>query len=180
MLTIEQVELLEAKVSKAVDYIRRLTSDKEKLRGVSDRLTSENEILRSKIERCQKQNADLEAALLGFKQDQERIEKGIISALDRLNHFEDAVDETEAGQTDGEPAGHPAAIGLVAAAENKFEVAIDVPEEPEDVSENDMFLDALKDDGTVDAPQTTAVSEGYGGEPKKDETDAAKPELDIF
>jgi hypothetical protein len=34
--------------------------------------------------------------LQGFKQDQERIEQGIVSALERLNHFEDAIGETVA------------------------------------------------------------------------------------
>jgi FtsZ-binding cell division protein ZapB len=179
MLTIEQVELLEAKVSKAVDYIRRLTSDNEKLRSASDRLVSENEALRFKIERSQHQNADLEAALRGFKQDQERIEQGIICALERLNHFEDAVDGTESERTGEEPAEYPAAIGLVAAAENSMEAGIDAPEKQEDAFENDMFLDALKDDGTIDAPQTDAAGE-YSGDPESDEADASKPELDIF
>jgi hypothetical protein len=48
-------------------------------------------MLHGKLDGYQKRIAELEQVLLGFKKDQERIEQGIISALNRLNHFEDAV-----------------------------------------------------------------------------------------
>jgi FtsZ-binding cell division protein ZapB len=96
MVTIEQVELLESKVSKAIDYVKRLTADNEQLRGTSARLVSENNMLHGKLDGYQKRIAELEVSLQGFKRDQERIEQGIVSALERLNHFEDAVGETSA------------------------------------------------------------------------------------
>jgi FtsZ-binding cell division protein ZapB len=97
MVTIEQVELLESKVSKAIDYVKRLAADNEQLRGVSARLVSENDMLQGKLDGYQKRIAELEVVLQGFKKDQERIEQGIVSALERLNHFEDAVGETAVG-----------------------------------------------------------------------------------
>jgi hypothetical protein len=54
-------------------------------------------MLHGKLDGYQKRIAELEDLLLGFKKDQERIEQGIISALDRLNHFEDAVDVVSDG-----------------------------------------------------------------------------------
>jgi hypothetical protein len=92
MVTIEQVELLESKVSRAIEYVKRLTADNERLQSASSRLVSENSMLHGKLDGYQKRISELEEILLGFKKDQERIEQGIISALDRLNLFEDAVD----------------------------------------------------------------------------------------
>jgi FtsZ-binding cell division protein ZapB len=92
MVTIEQVELLESKVSRAIEYVKRLTGENERLKGAANRYMSENSMLHGKLDGYQKRIAELEELLLGFKKDQERIEQGIISALDRLNHFEDAVD----------------------------------------------------------------------------------------
>ncbi|MDR1470163.1 MAG: cell division protein ZapB [Spirochaetaceae bacterium] len=111
MVTIEQVELLESKVSKAIDYVKRLTADNEQLRETSAQLVSENDMLCGKLDGYQKRITELEAVLQGFKKDQERIEQGIISSLERLNRFEDAVgnmvpagdpvplDETSGGTT---------------------------------------------------------------------------------
>jgi hypothetical protein len=92
MVTIEQVELLESKVSRAIEYVKRLTGENERLKAASSRYVSENSMLHGKLDGYQKRIAELEELLLGFKKDQERIEQGIISALERLNHFEDAVD----------------------------------------------------------------------------------------
>jgi FtsZ-binding cell division protein ZapB len=97
MVTIEQVELLESKVSKAIDYVKRLAADNEQLKKTSARLVSENDMLQGKLDSYQKRIAELEVVLQRFKKDQERIEQGIVSALERLNHFEDAVGETAVG-----------------------------------------------------------------------------------
>jgi FtsZ-binding cell division protein ZapB len=110
MVTIEQVEQLEAKVSNAIDYVKRLTTENERLRLESGRLSGENNLLYGKLDDCQSRIQELEVLLQGFKQDQERIEQGIVSALERLNHFEDAIGETVAQRSShtavsNEPAG---------------------------------------------------------------------------
>ena len=97
MVTIEQVELLELKVSKAIDYVKRLTAENERLKETSARLASENDTLSGKLDGYQERIAELEVVLLGFKKDQERIDQVIVSALERLNLFEDVVGETVAG-----------------------------------------------------------------------------------
>jgi hypothetical protein len=116
MVTIEQVELLESKVSKAIEYVKRLTAENEQLRGVSSRVASENSMLHGKLDGYQKRIAELEELLLGFKKDQERIEQGIISALDRLNHFEDAVDTVSLN--DAASSGTAEGVGSVSTADN--------------------------------------------------------------
>ena len=78
MVTYEQVKLLESKVIKAVDCIRQLTE--------------ENSLLKGKLSGYEKRIDELEALITHFKEDQGRIEKGIISALERLDQFEDAID----------------------------------------------------------------------------------------
>ncbi|MDR0637452.1 MAG: cell division protein ZapB [Spirochaetaceae bacterium] len=97
MVTIEQVELLESKVSKAIEYVKRLTAENKRLKETSTRLVSENDVLSGKLDGYQKRIAELEVILQGFKRDQERIDRGIISAIERLNLFEDMVGETVAG-----------------------------------------------------------------------------------
>jgi FtsZ-binding cell division protein ZapB len=84
MLTLEQVKLLEAKVANAIDYVQRVTG--------------ENAALRKKLESNQKRIDELEILMSHFKEDQNRIEDGILAALDRLNQFEDAVEKSLSGR----------------------------------------------------------------------------------
>jgi FtsZ-binding cell division protein ZapB len=78
MITLEQVKLLETKVSKAIDTIQHLTE--------------ENKLLREKLKGYQSRIHELEVLIQRFKDDQGKIEAGIVSALDRLNKFEDILE----------------------------------------------------------------------------------------
>ena len=78
MVSLEQVRLLESKVTKTIDYVRKMTE--------------ENSVLKGKLDSYQKRIDDLEVLIQGFKDDQSRIEDGILSALERLNQFEDALE----------------------------------------------------------------------------------------
>ena len=80
MVTVEQVRQLESKVAKAIDYINKLTD--------------ENTLLKNKLDSYQTRIDELEVLIQRFKEDQARIEEGILSALDRLNRFEDDVHRT--------------------------------------------------------------------------------------
>jgi len=80
MVTIEQVKQLESRVSKAIDYVNKVTD--------------ENSLLKNKLDNYQKRIDELEVLIQRFKEDQNRIEEGIISALERLNQFEDDVQKT--------------------------------------------------------------------------------------
>jgi chromosome segregation ATPase len=77
MLTLDQVRSLENRVAKALGYI--------------DRLTDENAALRERLGGYERRIKDLEVLIRDFQQDQGRIEEGILSALEKLNVFEDAV-----------------------------------------------------------------------------------------
>jgi hypothetical protein len=77
MVTLDQIKLLENKVAKAIDFISKVTE--------------ENSLLKGKLETYRKRVDELEGLVKRFKEDQGRIEEGILAALDRLNQFEDAI-----------------------------------------------------------------------------------------
>jgi hypothetical protein len=80
---------LESKVIKAIDYVNQITE--------------ENNLLRGKLETYQKRIDELEVLINRFKEDQGRIEEGIVSALDRLNQFETAIESSIAPTAAAEP-----------------------------------------------------------------------------
>jgi chromosome segregation ATPase len=77
MITLEQVKLLETRVSGVLDYVAKVAD--------------ENALLKGKLDSYQKRIDELEVAIGQFKAEQGKIEEGILSAIDRLNRFEDAV-----------------------------------------------------------------------------------------
>ncbi|TVR68954.1 MAG: cell division protein ZapB [Spirochaetaceae bacterium] len=79
MIRIEQVRLLEERVQKV---IARITE-----------LKAENSALHNQLENYQERISDLERRIEGFASNQEEIEAGILSALQRLDEVEDAVGE---------------------------------------------------------------------------------------
>jgi len=87
MISLEQVQLLEARVAKAIDYVRRLTDE-------NTALVSEKAGLLNKLEANQKRLDELEVLVMRFKEDQGRIEDGIVAALDRLSQFEEAFENS--------------------------------------------------------------------------------------
>ena len=87
MISLEQVQLLESRVSKAIQYVQKLTAD-------NAALVSERESLQAKLEANQKRIDELEVLIMRFKEDQGRIEDGIITALDRLSQFEEAFENS--------------------------------------------------------------------------------------
>jgi len=89
MVSLEQVKLLEAKVTRAIDYLKKVTEEKIQLK--------------EKLDSYQKRIDELEILVQRFKEDQGRIEDGILSALDRLNQFEDALENTLSAES--KPAG---------------------------------------------------------------------------
>jgi len=95
MINLEQVKLLETKVAKAVDYVERLAKENATLH----RQEAE---LQTRLESYQKRIDELEVLVMGFKEDQGRIEEGILAALDRLSQFEKAVEKS---LKDNKPAG---------------------------------------------------------------------------
>ncbi|MDR1868599.1 MAG: cell division protein ZapB [Treponema sp.] len=87
MISLEQVRLLETKVSKAIEYVQRVNAE-------NAALVSERAGLQAKLEANKKRIDELEVLVMRFKEDQGRIEDGIIAALDRLSQFEEAFENS--------------------------------------------------------------------------------------
>ena len=116
VITLEQVRLLESKITKTIEFIKKVTGD--------------NTILKGKLDSYQKRIEELEVLIQGFREDQNRIEDTILSALDRLNQFEDAVESkiTEA-KKDG------ALVEPAPSAETSDDLD-SPPEQPEELEKN--------------------------------------------
>jgi predicted nuclease with TOPRIM domain len=87
MINLEQVKLLETKVAKTIDFVERISKENTAL------LRREAE-LQEKLETYQKRIDELEVLIMGFKEEQGRIEDGILAALDRLSQFEEAIEKS--------------------------------------------------------------------------------------
>ena len=77
MLSLDQIKQLEARVSKALELIQSLKD--------------ENDLLKLELHDRQKRIDELENIVLVFRNDQAKIEEGIINALNHLSAFEDTV-----------------------------------------------------------------------------------------
>jgi hypothetical protein len=161
MVTLEQIKLLETKVVRAIDIVTRITG--------------ENAYLKGRLEDYQKRIDELEVLIQHFKEDQGRIEDGILSALDRLNEFEAALENSIAPvkPAAGEPVPEKAAV---------------MPEPrspaPEDEETGDALMfsvaedDASDEEPAEDDPAEDSVPEDGSGIPEDSGGKAA--ELDIF
>ena len=87
MISLEQVHLLETKVARAIEYVQRVTAE-------NAALSSERAGLQAKLEANQKRIDELEVLVMRFKEDQGRIEDGIMAALNRLSQFEEAFENS--------------------------------------------------------------------------------------
>ena len=112
MVNLEQVKLLETKVARAIEYVEQVAGEKAQWLQKEAALLRNEAELRARLESCQKRIDELEVLVMRFKEDQSRIEDGILSALDRLSQFEDAVaqslsapkpDKTSAGAAAEKP-----------------------------------------------------------------------------
>ena len=93
MITVEQIQLLESRVTKAVRKI--------------ETLQDENGTLRDRLARYEKRIEELEILINEFKDSQNDIEQGILNALSQLDELEDQVtgdsESTPTGQSDSTP-----------------------------------------------------------------------------
>ena len=109
MITLEQVKLLESRITKTIDYVKKVTG--------------ENTALKGKLNSCKKRIDELEVLVKRFREEQSRIEDSILSAIDRLNQFEDAVESVPPAGSSQAAAASAAAntpsAGSSQAAENK-------------------------------------------------------------
>jgi predicted nuclease with TOPRIM domain len=108
MVTVDQVRQLEARVARIIEHVNNLTGEnallkanldnnadeKALLKNNLDNIISENTLLKTNLDSYQKRIDEMEVLIQRFKEEQARIEEGVIAALDRLNQFEDDMRKT--------------------------------------------------------------------------------------
>ena len=139
MLNLDQIKQLEARVSKAIELMQTLKD--------------ENDLLKLELHDRQKRIEELENIVLVFKNDQAKIEEGIINALNHLSAFEDTVyqaaNSTAASAIYGTtPAASESSVSD--AAETSAPV---VTEQPEPIADETAETQA-----SVSTPETTVQS----------------------
>ncbi len=160
MISLEQVKLLESKVSKALDFVKLLSD--------------ENKVLRTKLDGYKRRIDELEVLIKAFRDDQGRIETSILSALDRLNQFEDAI-ERGLSQREDEDA---------ESADNSAQTESSVNEGPS--SENNDAEQEETEENVSESPDLHEELPQENGEPEEntldeeDGTGGHVAELDIF
>jgi FtsZ-binding cell division protein ZapB len=97
MITLEQIRLLESKITRAIELIRVLKE--------------ENGTLRRGLESAQKRMKELETLVEGFKTDQREIESVIVRTLRNLDDLEESA---TAGKKGDRAAGGPPHVGAPA------------------------------------------------------------------
>lgn len=100
MITLEQIRLLESKITRALELIRVLKD--------------ENSTLRKGLESAQRRMKELETLVDGFKADQKEIESVIVRTLHNLDDLEESA--AAAAAAGGIPAGGIQASATAAAA----------------------------------------------------------------
>jgi len=161
MLSLEQVKLLDQKVARAVEYV--------------ERVSGENALLRKKLNATQKRIDELEHLVSQFKEEQGRIEDGILSALDRLSQFESAIEKSLAGRgKETKPAPVESVIpenspGRIPATESAPDIQDPLEEEDDEDSEDNEDNDGDGDGDDGD----------YSGD-EADSDPSDNGELDIF
>jgi hypothetical protein len=151
MVSLEQVKLLETKVARAIEFV--------------EQVSGENAALQEKLEFYQKRIDELEVLIQRFKEEQGRIGDGILSALDKLNQFEDIIEKSLAARgvsreaprvdvpaADEAPAENTAPGGEVQDPEEGGEDdgADDVLAEPEDPEEHGRAAGSPEGNGELD------------------------------
>jgi len=115
MITLEQIRLLEGKITRAIELIRVLKE--------------ENSTLRKGLESAQRRMKELETLVDGFKADQKEIESVIVRTLRNLDELEES---TAAKRQERGAGGHSAATPGVRAADIP---AAALPHDPEEQPE---------------------------------------------
>jgi FtsZ-binding cell division protein ZapB len=170
MVTLEQVRQLETKIGKAIDYVHRVNGENARLRG--------------ELDGSQKRIAELEETVQRFREEQGRIEEGILAALDRLDQFEDAVN---AGLSNVQAVVAAAAPVTPAHADPPPAKSANPPPQdaapqqaaPQQAEPDEESSDGMSDDGTPD-DETSDDGTLSDEEQPPDSEETASDEFDLF
>jgi len=174
MISLEQVQLLETKVAKAIEYVQRVNSE-------NAALLSERAGLQQKLDANQKRLDELELLVMRFKEEQGRIEGGIVAALDRLSQFEEAFEKslkektttTKKTQVKKEKSPEPESNAPESEPKEFFEISA------KEAQKNAEVLAVPKSTGT---PKDTGASndDGESADDESADSESQEKELDIF
>ena len=168
MVSLEQVKLLESKVTRMIEYVKKVNE--------------ENSRLKEKLDSYEKRTGELEVLFQRFKEDQGRIEDGILSALNLLNQFEDAMESKLSLQKNAVP------------ETAETEISDEIPEKnsPEETSPEIISPEIISGEAYEEAPEeekTSPEEMSSGDEPRSSGSPASaggsgpvlsRAELDIF
>jgi hypothetical protein len=175
MISLEQVQLLETKVAKAIEYVQRVNSE-------NAALLSERTGLQQKLDANQKRLDELELLVMRFKEDQGRIEDGIVAALDRLSQFEEAFEKslkekttTKKTQAKKEKTPEPESNEAESDSKEFFEISAKEAQKNSEVSATPK---GTKDTGT--AKDSTPKDDSEPADSESADSESQEKELDIF
>jgi hypothetical protein len=146
MVTLEQVKVLESKVSKALGFISQLSQ--------------ENALLKGQLEKDKTRIDELEMLVERFKEEQGKIEESIVATLDQLAQFEAghearAEAPTEEAAVEEAPVLEaPAEEALPLEAETAPEMSLADADEPDETALPDGLLQM-----DSEAPETNESAE---------------------
>ena len=147
MISLEQVQLLESRVARAIEYVQKVNAE-------NAALVSEKSALQVKIDAYQKRIEELEVFVLRFKDEQGRIEDGIIAALDRLSQFEEAVESSLKEKSTGKKSpAKPKEKSAASGGGHNMKAAAPEPESKEvffEITENEAGKDDDSSDDVVE------------------------------
>ena len=189
MISLEQIRLLESKISRAIELIRILKD--------------ENGTLRKGLESAQKRMKELESLVDGFKTDQREIESVIVRTLHNLDELEESTAAGKRAEHAGAGASSAFAPSSAPSPVSAPSLAAPAPSAGHSPAASPSTPTAQS--VTPAAPAPAAAGKGDGAEarphkrspvdpqgspdqpetrsaelPKAQETPAAKEELDIF
>lgn len=152
MVSLEHVKLLEDRIIRTLDHVQHVQE--------------ENSLLREKLDEYKCRIDELEVLIKTFKDDQSKIEDGILAALDRLNQFEIAVERGLSSVS-----GIAAATSLPAAASIPVQ---DNTEDAETAPAEEPATEDKSDANTEDLFEEESPADGEtAGDDEQNTTDTA-------
>jgi FtsZ-binding cell division protein ZapB len=152
MVTLEQIKLLESKITRAIDVVTRLNEENLRLK---------------------KRNGELEELAEKLKNEKTRMQEEIFSVLDRFNLLEDAIDRSLDSLKDAKAQDLPAPQPAVPAAAPVQPVPAQTERTPVQAGPGPVRPEPV-------VPQAYLVDEEEAESAEEEDEDTGEAELDIF
>jgi len=176
MISLDQIQLLEAKIESAVEKITQLQVENDALRNKCSELSNALSAKSEQLSVCEQQLADQEKG-------QSLIESGILKALNRLNSIENSV--LKSGSNDSvqpAPVAEPVQVAPVIQESPVPETPAPVPvaeEEPSFETEAPAMDVPAEEPAPVYNPEPEPVPETFQYTPEQNSSEEMEQEIDI-